>query len=272
MEEMQITRSFAAYRQRDKANQAAWLKAHPKAAGAGKAILKRLGATAASGFGADPAVERLLKRRSIVENKLTGKKTTRKTKAAAIAPTEKKTAHKDTAAAKRKKEAASRKAASETRRKEQQEKQRRKADRRKQQIQHQKEQAKQRKAETAARKAKQAEQRKAEAARRKIETEEKKRPSLFIITIRYLAPRQEIDAALPAHEKFLQAYFQKKQFLFSGPQVPPTGSIIIANTKDRTSASRIIKASPLVKKKLATFELTEFRAARASNLHATGKW
>jgi uncharacterized protein YciI len=256
-----IDAALNAYQQRDKATREAWLKAHPKAAGAGKAILKRLGTATVSAFGANPAVERLLKRKAVVENKLTGKKTARKkkvkappaaTKRAKAASTAKKQPQKNTAPTNQKvRTEANPKARTATNQKART--------------------AANRKAASAARRQKQQEQQKGKVQKRKAQAEQKKLPSVFIITIRYLAPQQEIDAALPAHEKFLQTHYRKRQFLLSGPQVPPTGSIIIAKAKNRQAATRLMNQDPLIKKKLATFDLAEFRSAPASNSHARGK-
>ncbi|HEY4336098.1 MAG TPA: YciI family protein [Puia sp.] len=264
-----IDAALNAYQQRDKATREAWLKAHPKAAGAGKAILKRLGTATVSAFGANPAVERLLKRKAVVENKLTGKKTARKkkvkappaaTKRAKAVSTANKQPQKNTAPTNQKVRTEAnpkaRTAANQKARTEGFPKARTAANR---------------KAASAARRQKQQEQQKRKVQKRKAQAEQKKLPSVFIITIRYLAPQQEIDAALPAHEKFLQTHYRKRQFLLSGPQVPPTGSIIIAKAKNRQAATRLMNQDPLIKKKLATFDLAEFRSAPASNSHARGK-
>jgi uncharacterized protein YciI len=58
------------YEQLSKASQEKWIKEHPKAAGMGKAIFRQLGGASASGLGADPAVNRLLKRKMFVQKRI----------------------------------------------------------------------------------------------------------------------------------------------------------------------------------------------------------
>lgn len=79
-------------------------------------------------------------------------------------------------------------------------------------------------------------------------------PSLFVISLRYLAPLEKIDAMLPKHLAFLDKHFDAGDFLAAGRQVPRTGGIVIARGKNRASVERIIKQDPFVKSKLASVE------------------
>jgi hypothetical protein len=67
-----INRTLAAYKQRGEAMQERWIKAHPKAAGAGKAIFRTLGGAGISASGTDPGVNGLLKRKAFVEKRSGG--------------------------------------------------------------------------------------------------------------------------------------------------------------------------------------------------------
>jgi uncharacterized protein YciI len=119
-----IRRVLAAYEEHDKVRQEKWIREHSKAAAAGTAVFQKLGGARVSGFGADPVVATLTRRRAMVERKLPGKKGVRSVGKPAAKPTPRKRA------VRKKEELQRKKAAAEQRRQE----------------------AEQRKAETAARK------------------------------------------------------------------------------------------------------------------------
>ncbi|HVU58638.1 MAG TPA: hypothetical protein VHD83_26445 [Puia sp.] len=55
---------------RDKAAQREWISAHPEAARLGKAVLRQLGGESVTAYGTDPMVQKLMKRRALVEGKV----------------------------------------------------------------------------------------------------------------------------------------------------------------------------------------------------------
>ena len=65
--------ALAAYAQKDKTAREKWVTAHPRAAKAGRAFLRSLGGSSVSSFGANAQVQRLRKRKEVVEKKLHGK-------------------------------------------------------------------------------------------------------------------------------------------------------------------------------------------------------
>ena len=79
-----VNGALAAYKQRDKALQEKWLKEHPNAAGAGKAIFRKLGGTGMSG--GDSVVDGLMKRKGFLERRLTGRKGKKQAIVRRIAP------------------------------------------------------------------------------------------------------------------------------------------------------------------------------------------
>ena len=241
-----IQDALAAYAQKDKATQERWVNAHPQAAKASRAFLRGLGGSSASSFGANAQVQRLQKRREIVEKKLYGR-----TKPKAAARKSKAAAHKAEAAVTRKVAAA---AAKEKRAGER----RLAAEQKKQAAEQRKHEAQQKKAEIAA-------ARQAEAAARKQAAAAAKKaaiPSLFVISIRYLAPLEAIDAMLPKHVAFLNKHFAAGDFLVAGRQIPRTGGIIIARGKDHASIERIMKQDPFLKNKLASIDIVQFAASK----------
>jgi uncharacterized protein YciI len=234
-----INGTLAAYKQRDKALQEKWIKDHPNAAGAGKAIFRTLGGLGMPG--ADSTVESLLKRKGLVERRAAGGKGKKRAVVKPIA----------TAAA-RKKEERDRKAALAAQRREEAQTRRDAAAEKK------RKEARERKEEKAAARQQAVEQRRQEAATRKAPPH----PSLFVVSFRYLAPLEEIHAAMARHRAFLDKHYKQGDFLVSGRQIPHTGGIIITRGKNRATVERMMRQDPFVKGKLASVDIVEFSASQ----------
>jgi len=239
-----IEAALGAVEQRDKAAREKWLKAHPGAAKLGKEVLKTLGGERMTAFGTDPLVEKLLRRKEILE-----KKGARPGKKKVVRPGK-------VGVSGKKKEDLARRVMEE-----------RRVAREKERAAQAREREKERAALKAAKEAKLAEaeeKRKAkEAAAREKEAaarakKEKAQPSLFIVSLRYLVPLEKIDASMAKHVAFLDKHFAAGEFLVSGRQVPRTGGIIIARGKDRAAVERIMKQDPFVRGKLASVDIVEF--------------
>jgi uncharacterized protein YciI len=232
-----IKEALSALEQRDKALQDKWIQAHPKAAGVGRAMFRKLGGAGASTSGADPVVNGLLKRKAFVEKRLGGGKMKKGAIVRRI-PVKGRDRKKEVAAQRREKDAA-RKAA-EKNRKEEAAAARQRAD-------------EQRKQKAEARKAEKQAAEKAKAERR---------PSLFVVSLRYLVPLEEIDTAMPRHMTFLDKHYGQGDFLVSGRQVPRTGGIIITRGKNRAAVERMMQSDPFVKGKMASIDIVEFSASQ----------
>jgi uncharacterized protein YciI len=219
-----INGAIAAVEQRDKAAQDKWIREHPKAAGAGRSILRqlKLSGDKTAPFGADPVVNAWIKRKTFVMNRISGKKVPRTHKPP---PTENKEE------LKLKKASAARKEATQKRK------------------------------EAAAARKKEALERKKEAQAALVA---KMHPSLFIISLKYLVPLEKIDSTMAQHMAYLDKHYEKGDFLLSGRQIPRTGGIIITRGKDRNAVARIVKEDPFVKKKLARADIIEFSASQAA--------
>jgi uncharacterized protein YciI len=255
---------IAASQLRQKTKREQWIQANPKAARAGRSMLRQLEKDddGIMSLGTDPAVERWIKRKNLVASRITGKK-----------------AKKPTNPGKAKKAAAAQKKAAPLLRKhiETKEKQRQqeKADAAKKKASRERAEAaarrkrkeRERKAAEASRKKEEQEQRKAEAARQKAEAERQKaetqrHPSLFVIILRYLVSLEEIDTAMKQHIAYLDKHYDKGDFLVSGRQVPRTGGVILACARNRNALDKIIKQDPFVKRKLASADIIEFTASQ----------
>jgi uncharacterized protein YciI len=81
---------------------------------------------------------------------------------------------------------------------------------------------------------------------------------MFVITLTYSKPVEEIDALLAAHREFLREQYDNGVFLMSGRMVPRTGGIIIASADSRADIEAIIELDPFHQAGAATYTITEF--------------
>ncbi|GGY85894.1 YciI family protein [Pseudoduganella plicata] len=81
---------------------------------------------------------------------------------------------------------------------------------------------------------------------------------MFVITLTYSKPTEEIDALLAAHREFLREQYDNGVFLMSGRMVPRTGGIIIAQADSRADIEAIVELDPFHRAGAATYAITEF--------------
>lgn len=81
---------------------------------------------------------------------------------------------------------------------------------------------------------------------------------MFIIQLKYVVPIEKVDEVRNAHLDFLEKYYGKSIFLASGPKVPRTGGIILADGVSKEDLEIIIKEDPFWKNKIAEYEIIEF--------------
>ena len=89
-------------------------------------------------------------------------------------------------------------------------------------------------------------------------------PSWFVVSLHYVAPLRAIDAAMKSHVAFLERQRRAGVFIAWGRKVPRTGGIILARGESRAGIERIMEDDPLVARKLAEVEVTEFLPSRPS--------
>jgi len=82
--------------------------------------------------------------------------------------------------------------------------------------------------------------------------------SWFVVSLHYLAPLDDIDAAMRAHVAFLEKHRKAGVFIAWGRKVPRTGGIILACRESRAEIERIMQDDPFVSRKLAEVEVIEF--------------
>lgn len=81
---------------------------------------------------------------------------------------------------------------------------------------------------------------------------------MFVVELKYKVSLYIIDRYIEEHRKFLDKYFALSLFISSGPKVPRTGGIILANFVNKTELMKALKEDPFYKNNLADYTITEF--------------
>ncbi|QQL49646.1 YciI family protein [Mucilaginibacter ginkgonis] len=86
---------------------------------------------------------------------------------------------------------------------------------------------------------------------------------MFIISITYVKPLEEVDKHMDAHWAFLEKYYEADVFLIWGRKVPRVGGIIIGQADSLKIMQKIANEDPFVTEGVATVEVTEFNVSKA---------
>jgi uncharacterized protein YciI len=86
---------------------------------------------------------------------------------------------------------------------------------------------------------------------------------MFIISLTYIVPLDQIDAHMTEHVQYLKKYYDKNVFVASGRKVPRTGGIILALASSKEEVERIINEDPFIINKVAEFSIIEFLTSQS---------
>ena len=81
---------------------------------------------------------------------------------------------------------------------------------------------------------------------------------MFIFTLSYIRPLEELDAWMDGHMAWLRKHYQSGLFLASGRQVPRKGGVIFARSGERAALEAVLARDPFVQNGVATTEVIEF--------------
>lgn len=81
---------------------------------------------------------------------------------------------------------------------------------------------------------------------------------MFIVSLSYTRPLDEIDALLPAHLDWLHRGYADGVFVASGRKVPRDGGVILARGTDRAALERRLAEDPFARGGAARYDVTEF--------------
>ena len=94
---------------------------------------------------------------------------------------------------------------------------------------------------------------------------------MFVLSLTYTAPLEEVDALLSDHVDWLKSQAAAGHFHGWGRKVPREGGIILATSASRAEAERLAASDPFVTGGVATVEVIEFAPSfLADGLEALG--
>ena len=84
---------------------------------------------------------------------------------------------------------------------------------------------------------------------------------MFIVTLTYLKPLEEIDALMHDHVEWLKQGYAEGLFIASGRRVPRTGGVILARSGDEAALRANLARDPFVVHGAARVDVVEFAAS-----------
>jgi uncharacterized protein YciI len=84
----------------------------------------------------------------------------------------------------------------------------------------------------------------------------------FIVELSYTVSFEQLQTILPAHRVFLNAGYEMGWVLYSGPQEPKTGGMIVARAPSLDDLKTYFTEDPLQKNGLANYRFIEFNPVR----------
>ena len=84
----------------------------------------------------------------------------------------------------------------------------------------------------------------------------------FLIEITYKVPTEKLDEFVSLHRSFLQTGYDSGLLLYSGPQEPRVGGIILARAESKEVIIEFFSHDPYQKNKIAEYRLVEFNPVK----------
>jgi uncharacterized protein YciI len=84
---------------------------------------------------------------------------------------------------------------------------------------------------------------------------------MFIVTLTYLKPVEEIDALMHDHVAWLEAGYAEGLFVASGRRVPRIGGVILARSGDEPALRAALARDPFAVHGAARCDVVEFAAS-----------
>ncbi|MCT4686852.1 YciI family protein [Vallitalea sp.] len=81
---------------------------------------------------------------------------------------------------------------------------------------------------------------------------------MFIISLKYIKPIEDVEKELNAHIKYLEKYYSLQKFVCSGRKNPRIGGVILCNGKNIEEVEKIVNEDPFYINKIARYEIIEF--------------
>ena len=87
---------------------------------------------------------------------------------------------------------------------------------------------------------------------------------MFIVTLTYLKPVEDVDALMPGHIEWLNQGYDDGLFVASGRRIPRTGGVILARSGDEQALVDFLARDPFAIHGAARFDIVEFSATKTA--------
>lgn len=87
---------------------------------------------------------------------------------------------------------------------------------------------------------------------------------MYIISLNYVKPLEEVDRYMPEHLEFLNKYYESGDFVLSGRKEPRTGGVILAKTQVLKDIEQIIYLDPFYREGVAEYDVVEMLPSKSS--------
>jgi uncharacterized protein YciI len=94
---------------------------------------------------------------------------------------------------------------------------------------------------------------------------------IFVITLNYIKPIEEVDKHLVNHRAYLDKFYASGVFVTSGRQNPLIGGVIVARSFDnagkkyvRADIENIMNNDPFITNDVTSYSITEFTPVKYS--------
>jgi len=85
---------------------------------------------------------------------------------------------------------------------------------------------------------------------------------MFIFLLKYTKGLEAVDRVMPEHRKYLEANYEKGNFVCSGRRKPRTGGVILCKAASFEEAKGITETDPFVIEDIAEYEIIEFEISK----------
>lgn len=89
---------------------------------------------------------------------------------------------------------------------------------------------------------------------------------MFIFTLTYIKPINEVEKFLQQHIDYLEENYRLGHFIASGRKVPRTGGVILYRAENKEQALTIMQKDPFYIQQIAQYDIIEFVPSK----YATG--
>ncbi|MGL5900289.1 MAG: YciI family protein [Lactobacillaceae bacterium] len=90
--------------------------------------------------------------------------------------------------------------------------------------------------------------------------------NLFFFSLTYKKPLQEVEKFLSEHNQYLETFYEKEKFVFSGRKIPRIGGVILCTASNLEEAEKIYHNDPFYKEGIAEYNIIEFQPTKMNEM------